>query len=80
MVARYLTTMNEHIPDKFSRYRARRKAAGLREMRMWVHDVNASGFQESLDDQIARINDSEDEREVMIFCETAAEEMWRSPD
>jgi len=75
--------MNDARPDrqsKFARYRARKKANGLREFRMWVPDVNASDFQERLNDQIARINASEDEREVMIFCEAAAEEMWRDLD
>lgn len=67
-------------PDKFRRYRERKKAQGLREVRLWVRDVNAPGFQDELEDQIARINTSEDEREVMIFCEAAAEEMWRDLD
>jgi hypothetical protein len=75
--------MNDASPSgqsKFARYRARRKAKGLREIRLWVADVNAPGFQERLNDQIARINASEDEREVMLFCEAAADEMWRDLD
>lgn len=75
--------MNDLSPppqDKFRRYRARKKLKGLREVRMWVPDVNAPGFQERLDDQIARINASEDEREVMLFMDAAAEEMWRDLD
>lgn len=79
-VARYHYRVNDHAPSKFARYRARKKAQGLREIRMWVPDVKAPGFQERLEDQIARINASEDEREVMIFCEAAAEEMWRDLD
>jgi len=66
--------------NKFSRYRAAKRAKGLREIRMWVPDVNAPGFQERLRDQIARINASEDEREVMIWCDAMAEEMWRDLD
>lgn len=66
--------------NKFRRFRERKKAQGLREIRMWVPDVNAPGFQKMLDEQIERINASEDEREVMIFCEAAAEEMWRDLD
>jgi hypothetical protein len=64
--------MNDLSPkrtDKFRAYRARKKAAGLREVRMWVPDVNSPEFQQALDAQIERINASEDEREVMIFCE-----------
>lgn len=75
--------MNDLSPkrtDKFKAYRARKKDAGLREMRIWVPDVNAPGFQAELDKQIAAINASEDEREVMIFCEAAAVEMWEDLD
>ena len=75
--------MNDLSPehtDKFRTYRARKKAAGLREVRMWVPDVNAPEFQQALDAQIERINTSEDEREVMIFCEAHAAEMWESLD
>ena len=76
-------SMNDLSPqrtDKFRTYRARKKAAGLREVRMWVPDVNAPEFQQALDAQIERINMSEDEREVMIFCEAHAAEMWESLD
>ncbi len=72
-------SMNDLSPeriDKFRTYRARKKAAGLREVRMWVPDVNAPEFQQALDAQIERINTSEDEREVMIFCEAHAAEVW----
>jgi Protein of unknown function (DUF3018) len=66
--------------DKFRAYRARKRAAGLREVRMWVPDVTAPEFQQALDAQIERINTSEDEREVMIFCEAHAAEMWENLD
>lgn len=48
-VARYLVGMNDPSPkrtDKYRAYRARKKAAGLREIRMWVPDVHAPGFWE----------------------------------
>lgn len=72
--------MNDLSPNKFSAYRARKKAAGLREVRMWVPDDNSTEFQQALDAQIERINASEDEREVMIFCEAAAAEIWDGLD
>ena len=75
--------MNDLSPqriDKFRTYRARKKAAGLREVRMWVSDVDSPEFQQTLDAQIERINASEDEREVMIFCEAHAAEVWESLD
>lgn len=71
-VARYLGGMNdsgsEHH-DKFRRYRSRKKAQGLREIRMWVPDVNAPGFQERLDKQIAAINASKSNREALDWIE-----------
>lgn len=75
--------MNDPTPirtDKFRAYRARKKAEGLREFRLWVPDINDRAFQIELDAQIARINTSEDEREVLIFCDHAAEEMWADLD
>lgn len=43
-------------PAKFRRYRDRMKARGLKEVRMWVYDPKAPGFQEALDRSIDRIN------------------------
>ena len=37
--------------DKFRRYRAKKKAQGLREVRLWVPDVNAPGFREEAERQ-----------------------------
>ena len=51
-------------PDKFRRYRARKKAAGLREVRMWVPDINAPGFREALVQQAAAIRASDEDRAI----------------
>lgn len=56
-------------PDKFRRYRERKKAQGLREIRMWVPDVNAPGFQERLDRETRAINASRSEKEAMDWIE-----------
>jgi len=64
--------MNNFSPahlDKFRRYRARKKAQGLREIRLWVPDVNAPGFQERLDRQLEAINASRSHREAMDWIE-----------
>jgi len=71
--------MNDASPDKqdkFRRYRARKKAAGLREIRMWVPDINAPGFKERLDKQIAAINASKDSAEVQEWLDEMTEEVW----
>ncbi len=63
--------MNVHAPkpDKYKRYRERKKAAGLKQVRIWTLDTSAPGFQEKLDAAIARINASEGERETIAFVE-----------
>jgi hypothetical protein len=74
--------MNDVSPnraDKFRRYRARKRASGLRELRIWVPDVDAPGFQEKLDREIAAINASADEAEVLAWCEAMAAETWNMP-
>lgn len=71
--------MNDLTPahqNKFRRYRARKQARGLREIRMWVPDVNTPEFQQRLDRSIAAINASPDEAEVLAWCEAAADEVW----
>lgn len=70
--------MNE--ASKFARYRARKKAQGLRELRMWVPDINDPGFQKRLDQAIAAINASDEEAEILRWCEAAAAEVWNMPD
>ena len=62
--------------DKFRRYRARKKAQGLREIRLWVPDVNAPGFQERLAREIEAINASEDSKAVLADMEACAAELW----
>lgn len=72
-VARYPAGVNDQIPDstnKFRRYREKKKAQGLRELRMWVPDVDAPGFQERLDREIAAINASRSNREALDWIES----------
>lgn len=71
--------MNDADPekqDKFRRYRARKKAQGLREIRMWVPDVNAPGFQEELDRACRAINESADSAEVQAWIDEMTAEVW----
>jgi hypothetical protein len=75
--------MNDASPNrqnKFARYRARKKAQGLREIRMWVPDVNAPGFQERLDEQIARINASQSNREALDFIDAVMSDTMKDVD
>lgn len=71
MVARYLLRMNVHTPkpNKYKAYRERKKAAGLKQVRLWTLDTSVPGFQERLEADIARINASESERKTIAFIE-----------
>ena len=62
--------------DKFRTYRARKKAAGLREVRLWVPDTNAPGFQDKIDRACRAINASEDSRALQRDLDALAEEAW----
>ncbi|WP_313011089.1 antitoxin MazE-like protein [Brevundimonas sp.] len=63
--------MNLHAarPDKYKRYRERKKAAGLKQVRVWALDPDAPGFRERLTADQARIRDSESERGTIAFIE-----------
>lgn len=64
--------MNESSPaqqDKFRRYRARKKARGLREVRLWAPNVNAPGFWERSVLAAAILCDAPEEEETMSFIE-----------
>lgn len=62
--------------DKFRRYRAKKKAQGLREVRLWALDTKAPGFQEDLNREIALINASKDSAEVQAWLDELVEEVW----
>lgn len=62
--------------DKFSAYRARKRTAGLRELRMWVPDLESTEFRTEAARQAARLDQSDEEREISAFMEAAAAEAW----
>jgi hypothetical protein len=64
--------VNDQSPSnqsKFARYRARKKALGLREVRIWVPDVRSPEFQEKLNEQLEAINASKSHRDAMDWIE-----------
>ena len=62
--------------DKFRTYRARKKAAGLREIRLWVPDVRTSGFLAEARRQAALLDHSADERDAAEMMRRLAVEVW----
>ncbi len=70
--------MNVHAPkpDKYKAYRARKKAAGLKQVRLWVLDPDVPGFRDAMNAAFARERGSREERELRAFLDAAAEETW----
>ena len=68
--------MNDLTPNKFTAYRARKKAAGLREVRMWVPDFSNPKFLEKLAKDMEITSAQEDEQDVMLFIEMATADLW----
>ncbi|WP_174280569.1 antitoxin MazE family protein [Sphingomonas bacterium] len=66
--------------SKFQAYRARKKAAGLREVRMWVPDTRTPEFQAEARRQAALLNHSDDEKEAIALMEALASEVWEDGD
>jgi len=81
-VARYPSLMNLHAPkpDKYKRYRERKKAAGLKQIRIWALNPDAPGFRERLDADQARIRTSESERSSIAFIEAMMAEDLAADD
>lgn len=74
-----MTEIARPPPDKFARYRARRRSDGLKLVRIWAPDPNAPGFQDRLDAQLRAARDSDDERDVMDWIEAVSAELVLDP-
>lgn len=60
-------------PDKFQRYRASRRASGMKLLRVWVPDPRAPGFLEEARRQAQLLRSAPEELEVLDFIEAAAD-------
>jgi Protein of unknown function (DUF3018) len=79
-VARYHSIMNAETPgklSKFQRYRARRKAAGFKEVRLWVRDPNTPEFKAEMTRAAIELRGSKSEREALEFIWTAMEDTMK---
>ena len=61
--------------SKFQRFRARRAAAGMKLLRIWVLDPKAPGFAEEAKRQGALLRGRPEEIEALRFIEAAGD--WR---
>lgn len=58
---------------KFQRYRAARKTAGMKLVRLWVPDPQAPGFAEEARRQAALLTGAAEEADALDFIEKAAD-------
>ena len=66
--------------SKFARYRARKKAKGLREIRTWVPDVRSPAFQAQARREAEILRGAPEEQETLDFIETAAADTLKDED
>jgi len=59
--------------DKFQRYRATRRARGMKLLRIWVPDPRAPGFPEEVERQASLLRGAPEEREALDFIEATAD-------
>ncbi|MEO7411215.1 MAG: antitoxin MazE-like protein [Sphingomicrobium sp.] len=75
--------MNDARPskhDKFRAYRSRKKASGLREVRIWLPDVRTAVFRNEAKRQAALLDRSTDEIEAAAAMRRLADESWGAAD
>ncbi|PZU91772.1 MAG: DUF3018 domain-containing protein [Chelatococcus sp.] len=58
---------------KQARYRAARKAAGLKQIRLWVYDTENPEFRERLRREMEAVRASEQERRDIAFVESVTD-------
>jgi hypothetical protein len=69
--------MNAETPqhqDKFRRYRAAKKARGLKEVRLWLPDTKSPEFKAQLAQIEKELLASEEEREIALFMDAALDD------
>ncbi|OYW40554.1 MAG: hypothetical protein B7Z42_03845 [Brevundimonas sp. 12-68-7] len=70
--------MNVHAPkpNKYKAYRERKKAAGLKQVRIWTLDPDVPGFREAMKAAFERERNSVEAGELQDFLDAAALETW----
>jgi hypothetical protein len=59
--------------DKFKRYRASRRARGMKLVRVWVPDPHAPGFREEAERQARLLRGAPDESDALDFIEAVTD-------
>jgi hypothetical protein len=66
------TARNDGL-DKFQRYRASRRASGMKLLRVWVPDPQAPGFREEARRQAMLLRGAPEEEDALDFIEAVAD-------
>ncbi|RHW17813.1 DUF3018 family protein [Sphingomonas gilva] len=75
--------MNDLSPkrtDKFRAYRARKRAQGLREIRLWVPDFRNPEVRARIEREAEAIRNSAGEKEALRWIEAVAADSWKDID
>src|SRR5690242_1744002 len=62
-------------PSKFQRYRARRKAEGMKLVRIWIPDPRSPEIAERARREAESLRGAEDEQEALDFIEAAIRDL-----
>jgi hypothetical protein len=60
--------------DKFQRYRANRRASGMKLLRIWVPDPCAPGFRQEAERQARLLRNAPEEREALDFIDATSDQ------
>ena len=72
--------MNAETPGKlikFQRYRARKKAAGYKQVRLWVRDPTTPEFKAEMDAMARHLRESKEEQDILAFAQALTDEALR---
>jgi hypothetical protein len=71
--------MNVHTPkpNKYKAYRDRKKAAGLKQVRIWTLDPDAPGFREAMNAAFERERQSQEAKKLQDALDANAADVWR---
>jgi len=65
--------MQHQKETRIQRFRARRKAQGMKELRLWVPDTNRPEFAREMKRQLTLVESHPEDKETLTFIENAAD-------
>ena len=59
--------------ERMKKYRARKRAAGLKPMQLWAYDTKSPAFRRELRRQLKEIRRSPEEKKILDWIETVSD-------